>query len=176
MAATRSADNVFIFGNPRELNSVRFPTHSDIVSHASYLRKENINSGLWKVNVSGSEVAKVVANHVCEIWNKTEIPHWGRENTKKVKEKVENILVKSKEVLKIPVNRRKSAEMADSWEELFDISLCPHKAVKKCQCPFCESPHLESCDCSPDRKVPENWRGFLVEQRSKRTQTIGSPR
>ena len=128
------------------------------------------------VVVAKSEVAKSVANKVCEIWDNTEIPHRGRGNIKSVKERIEILFVKANEVLKVPVERRDSVEISQSWDVLFDISLCPHRAVKQCACPFCESPHLESCDCALDSKVPESWRDFLVNQRSDRTQTIGTVR
>ena len=45
-------------------------------------------------------------------------------------------------MLKVPAERRNESELAEIWGGgLFDISLCPHKELKMCDCPNCHSPH-----------------------------------
>ena len=85
-------------------------------------------------------------------------------------------------MLKVPAERRNESELAEIWGGLFDISLCPHEELKMCDCPNCHSPHphymavwcdSERCDCSPESKVPDNWRDFIWDQRGLRLQYLG---
>ena len=58
--------------------------------------------------------------------------------------------------------------------KLFDISICPHKNKKKCNCPDCKTPHPEPCNCPEQSRVPEGWRSFLWDQREQRLQYLST--
>ena len=96
MEGRRSSDNVFVFGFPKEFDQNNLPTNKDIVSHAMKMKRDKINVGEWRNNTAVSDVARAVANDVCEQWEKTDIPHHGTHNPKWVREKVEKLLTKSK--------------------------------------------------------------------------------
>ena len=174
MDGRKSCDKNYFFGFPKVLETNQLPTDSDIVSHSLHLRKENINSGEWKQNIAGIEVARLIANDVCDIWDKTDIPHHGTLKPKLVRERVESLLNKSKIVLKIPTERRDNVKLSKVWGKLFDISVCPHKSLKICDCPNCQTPHPESCHCPPSVKVPDNWKLFFLDQRMERRQCLTS--
>jgi hypothetical protein len=157
-----------IFGLPNKLCPTQLPTESDVVSHSYFLKNAKVNSGEWKQYTSVTEVARVVAEDVCELWAKTGIPWHGIANPRMVCRKVERLLNKAKDVLKVPVSRRDEATLAEGWGRLFDLSLCPHREVKQCGCPHCSAPHQELCDCGEDSKVPRDWVGFIWDQRGPR--------
>ena len=94
MEGCRSRDHNFVFGYPKELNQSMLPTESDIVNYSLHLRKEKINSAEWKQDIPGSEVARVVADHICDIWDNTGIPHFGQSNPQWMREKVDKLLIK----------------------------------------------------------------------------------
>ena len=150
------------------------PTDTDIVNHTQHLKREKMGLGEWRNNTPVSEIAKVVADSVCDVWDKTDIPHFGTQNPKWVREKVEKLLSRAKTVLKIPVERRNNVELEGEWSKLFDISLCPHREKKLCNCPNCNTPHPELCTCTGGTKVPEGWRDFLWDQREKREQYLST--
>ena len=174
MEGRRALDKKFFFGFPSELDPNLLPTDSDIVSHTQYLKREKNNSGEWKHNTPVSVIARVVANDVCSVWDKTEIPHLGTKNPKRVRENVEKVLNKAKGFLKIPVERRDNVDLEGQWSKLFDISLCPHREKSLCLCPNCKEPHPEPCDCSADTAVPACWREFLWDQRDMRQQCLST--
>ena len=162
----------FFFGSPQELNPNFLPSESDIVSHTQHLKREKNNSGEWKNNTPVSDIARVVANDLCCVWDKTDIPHYGTLNPKWVREKIEKLLNKAKGVLKIPADRRNNVDLEEKWSKLFDISLCPHREEKLCDCPNCQIPHPEVCTCTGETRVPDGWISFLWDQRGKREQCL----
>ena len=168
MAGRRSTDRNFLFGYPTSLDTNKLPTDSDIVSHSLFLKREKVASEEWRNNTPLSVISSKVADDVSAVWSKTDIPHHGTINKKWVREKVEKLLARSKEVLKIPSQRRNDIQLSQVWGTLFDISLCPHRAVKTCDCPHCEVPHPERCTCPPDTRVPDSWQPFLWDQRQER--------
>ena len=127
MEGRKSVDRNFLFGFPTVLSADALPTESDIVSHSLFVKKEKVNTKEWQHNTPSSEVATVVANDVCAVWDKTDIPHFGTHNPQWVKERVEKILKKSTEILKIPAQRRNNVKLAETWSKHFDIALCPHR-------------------------------------------------
>ena len=70
----------YLFGFPKQFNPKVFPTESDMVSHSHFLKGEKISSGEWKQNTPISDVARVVADDVREVWAKTDIPCHGIQN------------------------------------------------------------------------------------------------
>ena len=170
----KSLNRKFFFGLPQEIDTNFLPTENDIVCHTQYLKKEKINSGEWKHNTPVSEIARVVANDVCSVWDKTDIPHFGKLTPKYVREKIEKILNKAKGVLKIPLERRNNVDLEAEWSKLFDISLCSHREKILCECPSCVTPHPEICTCAVDTRVPDSWRNFLWDQRGKRQQCLST--
>ena len=174
MLGRRSSDKNFFFGYPAKLDPNQLPTESDIVSHALFVRREKIAIKEWKQNTPVGEVAKKVAEDVIEVWDKTDIAHYGTTNRKWVNERVENLIMKSREVLKIPKDRRNNVELSEVWGTLFDISLCPHKSKKTCECPHCVAPHPECCTCPQRVKVPDLWRSFLWDQREGRVMYLST--
>ena len=111
MLGRRSSDKNFFFGYPAKLDPNQLPTESDIVSHALFVRREKIAIKEWKQNTPVGEVAKKVAEDVIEVWDKTDIAHYGTTNRKWVNERVENLIMKSREVLKIPKDRRNNVKL-----------------------------------------------------------------
>ena len=124
MEGLRSSDQNFCFGFPSEFVGNVFPRDNEVVSHAQYLRRKNTSLGIWKQNTPDNVVSKVVADNICAIWNKTEIPQI---DPKSVENKVERILARAKKVLKFDQSRRNESELAKIWGGLFDISCCPHR-------------------------------------------------
>ena len=167
MEGRKSLDTKFFFGFPQQLDINYLPTDSDIVDHTQHLKREKNNSGEWKHNTPVGDIARVVANDVCSVWDKTDIPNHGTLNSKWVREKIEKVLNRAKGVLKIPANRRNNVDLEEVWSKLFDISLCPHREMEICDCPNCHTPHPEQCDCPGETRVPEGWRIFLWDQRDK---------
>ena len=172
MKGRRSFDQNYVFGFPSEFSGIFFPRDNDIVSPAQFLRRQNCSLGLWKSNTPDLVVSKAVASDLCGIWDKTSIPHFGNTNLQSVQKKVERLLGKAKDVLKVPENRRDESELGEVWGGLFEMSLCPHRQLKLCNCPNCETPHPEQCDCSMDKKVPDSWADFLWDQRGPRKQAL----
>jgi hypothetical protein len=174
MEGRKSLDRKFLFGYPQQLDPNYLPTDSDIVNHTQYLKKDKNNSGEWKHNTPISDIARVVANDVCSVWAKTDIPHNGTLNLKRVREKIEKVLNRAKGVLKIPVKRRNAMDLEEVWSNLFDISLCPHREREICDCPHCHTPHPELCNCPVGTRVPEGWVNFLWDQRDRRQQCLST--
>ena len=168
MAGRRSTDRNYLFGYPTSLDSNKLPTESDIVSHSVFLKRDKVASKEWKNNTPLGEISSKVADDVSAVWSKTDIPHHGTTNKKGDREKVEKLLTRSKEVLKIPSHRRDNIQLSQVWGTLFDISLCPHRAKKTCDCPDCKTPHPERCICPPGTRVPDSWQAFLWDQRQER--------
>ena len=171
MKGRRSSDQNYVFGFPSDFLGNVLPKDKEVVSHAHFLRRQNTNLGVWKQNTPDSVVAKAVTRDIFAIWSRTEIPCYG---TTCVEDRVERLLGRAKKVLKVPAERRNESELAQTYGSLFDISLCPHKELKLCDCPNCHSPHPQRCDCSPESKVPEQWRDFLWDQRGPRLQYLGA--
>ena len=169
MKGRRSSDQNFAFGYPCAFLENVFPRDKEVVSHAHFLRRQNTSLGIWKQNTPDSEVAKTVTRDIFAIWGKTEIPCIGISG---VEERVKRLLARSKKVLKIKTETRDEAELAQIWGGLFDIALCPHKELKLCDCPNCNVPHPQHCDCSLESKVPEHWNEFLWDQRGSRQQSL----
>ena len=173
MKGRRSSDQNFAFGHPNELSENVFPKEKEIVSHAHFLRRKNCSLGVWKSNTSEQEVSKAVTRNICDIWDKTPIPHYGNKDIRYVERRVEKLLGKAKDVLKIAGPRRDETKLAEVWGNMFDITLCPHRQSKLCDCPNCDTPHPEKCNCSSDTKVPDAWVDFLWDQRGPRKQILG---
>ena len=167
MEGRRSSDQNFCFGFPSEFVGNVFPRDNEVVSHAQYLRRKNTSLGIWKQNTPDNVVSKVVAENICAIWNKTEIPQI---DPKSVENKVERILARAKKVLKLDQSKRNENELAKIWGGLFDISRCPHRVMKLCDCPNCDTPHPPACDCSLESRVPEDWKDFLWDQQRDETE------
>ena len=165
MEGRRSTDRNFWFGYPSQLNPNKLPTESDIVSHSLFLKREKVASKEWRNNTPVGDIATKVADDVIVVWDKTDIPHYGR---KTVKEKIEKLLVKSKGILKIPHERRNNIQLSEIWGSLLDISVCPHRSKNICECPDCWVLHPEFCVCPPDIRVPDSWKAFLWDQRGGR--------
>ena len=145
MKGRRSSDQNYAFGYPCEFLGNVLPRDKEVVSHAHFLRRQNTGLGVWKQNTPDKVVAKTVTRDIFEIWGKTEIPCYG---TAIVEARVERVLGRAKNVLKVKSEERNEAELAQKWGGLFDISLCSHRELKLCDCPNCKSPHPQHCDCS----------------------------
>ena len=169
MKGRRSSDQNYAFGYPCELTDNAFPREKEVVSHAHFLRRQNTSLDVWKQNTPDSVVAKAVTRDIFEIWQKTEIPCYAIDI---VEDRVERLLARAKKVLKVKSEKRDEAEIAQNWGSLFDISLCPHRELKLCNCPNCTSPHPPICDCSLGSKVPDHWQAFLWDQRGLRQQSL----
>ena len=170
MDGRRSTDLNYVFGYPREMPPNILPTESDVVSHSLFLKRERIASKEWKQNTPLGEIATKVTEDICELWSKTGIPHFGTSNRGRewVIKKTEKLITRSRDILKVPKERRNNVELLEQWGALFDISQCPHRVKKQCDCPQCSLPHPENCNCLPEVRVPETWQGFLWDQREAR--------
>ena len=130
MEGRKTLHKKFFFGSPQAFSHSLLPRDIDIVNHTQHLKREKIAIGEWKNQTPVGEIARLVAEDVCGLWDKTDIPHFGAHNPKWVKEKVEKLLNKAKAVLKTPVERRNTEELEEQWSKLFDISICPIKIRK----------------------------------------------
>ena len=170
MKGRRSGDQNYVFGYPCQFLGNVLPKDSDVVSHAHFLRRHNTGIGVWKQNTPIKVVAEAVTRDLLDIWDKTDIPCFG---TPVVKDRVERLLLRSKKPLQVPNDRRDEVELAHLWGGLFDISICPHRDLKVCDCPTCHTPHPQKCDCPLETSVPEQWVDFLFDQRGPRQQSLG---
>ena len=116
------------------------------------------------------EIATKVTEDISELWSKTGIPHFGTSNRGRewVMKKTEKLLTRFRDIIKVPKERRNNVELLEQWGALFDISQCPHRVKKQCDCPQCSVPHPENCNCLPEVRVPETWQDFLWDQREAR--------
>ena len=172
MEGRRSTDRSYVFGYPKELSKTKLPTESDIVSHSQFLKREHIASKVWKTNTPLSQISIKVAGDVCALWSQTGIPHLGTNSRDWVNKRVEKLLLRAKDILKVPSDRRDHFSLSNEWGGLFDISLCPHKVKKKCDCPHCTVAHPPLCNCLPGTVVPEPWLSFLWDQREMRVECL----
>ena len=109
MKGRRSSDENYAFGYPSEFLGNVLPSEKEIVSHAHFLRRQNTGLGVWKQNTPDKEVAKTVTRDIFGIWGKTEIPCYG---TSVVEDRVERVLGRAKNVLKVKSEKRNEAELA----------------------------------------------------------------
>ena len=160
MAALRSQDSHFVFGFPSKLNSNQLPTKLSLYCHSQFLRREKIASGGWFKNVSTHEVAMAVANDCAQVWNLTGIPHQhGTDMERYIVQKIKVIIEEGNKLKKIPKKRR-SDSSTNSFEVLFDIAVCQHTGSSV-------------CDCPKNKKVPDGWKEFLMDQRNSRGMFVG---
>ena len=117
MEGRRSTDLNYVFGYPRELPPNILPTESDVVSHSLFLKRERIASKEWKQNTPLGEIATKVTEDICELWSKTGIPHFGTSNRGRewVIKKTEKLLTRSRDILKVPKERRNNVELLEQW-------------------------------------------------------------
>ena len=142
-------------GEEEKLSEGNLPVRSQVFAHYLYLRRQKVESGEWKSNVSVTEAARAVKVDVQAQWEKTAIPHTldGQAGDKKV----ERLILKCKKMEKIAVERR-AEDFGKEMDILFDVAACQHKS-------------LEICTCPAGLKVPPNWVDFLQDQRGSRLHT-----
>ena len=89
-------------------------------------------------------------------WDKTMIPHIlkGKDGVRKVV----TLVKKCKDLTKVPIGRRGS-DFAKEMKCLFDVATCLHS-------------NLQTCDCSPDFRIPANWWDFLTDQHGTQTSKV----
>ena len=116
-----------------------------------------------------------MAEEVIDFWrNKGNLPTF---EVKYVASKIEKVVARGRDVLKIPKDRRdkmlgeleneegenitvgRKKKKLDTFEKLFDICLCQHLS-------------RESCDCPATSKVSEREFSFLLDQRSERKMIV----
>ena len=158
MAGSRSQDKHFCFGFPSKLSQSQLPTKINLFCHSQFLRREKIASGEWLQNVSLNNVAKAVANDCAGIWNLTGIPHQYTFMEHYILQKIKVIIEEGNKLKKIPKNRRHATD--ETGDTLFDIAACQH-------------PGDTVCDCPKDKKVPDEWKEFLNDQRNSRSIFLG---
>ena len=126
------------------------------MSHAAEVRRQKVSDGSWKPNVTRAEVAKNVTEDLREIWMKVPIPlldFWV--SYKKVKK----VLEEGDKLLKIPIERRTSNFSRDELNFILDIASCKHLDDAE-------------CDCIEEKRVPNEWKKFLEDQRGSRRMTL----
>ena len=131
------------------------PLRSQVFAHYLYLRRQKVESGEWKSNVSVNDAARAVKVDLQAQWEKTGIPHSldGQVGDRKV----ERLILKCRKMQKKTVEDR-DKNFGQEFDSLFDVASCQDK-------------NPESCNCPAGLKVPPNWVAFLQDQRSSRLHT-----
>ena len=62
-------------GEEEKLSKGNLPLRSQVFAHYLYLRRQKVESGEWKSNVSVNDAARAVKVDVQAQWEKTGIPH-----------------------------------------------------------------------------------------------------
>ena len=147
---TRRSSGHFAFGQPSVLPNGVLPLDLDVFNYYQYLRKEE--------STDKSNTVRKIAQEVIDLWKeKGNIPTMG---FKGVEKKVNGVLKRGNDLLKVPKDRRQ--KMADEMEELesdrlskpvsanigrkkklvndtltglFDICWCKHISREDCSCP-----------------------------------------
>ena len=142
-------------GEEEKLSKGNLPLRSQVFAHYLYLRRQKVESGEWKSNVSVNDAARAVKVDVQAQWEKTGIPHSldGQAGDKKV----ERLILKCRKMQKKTVEDR-DKNFGQEFDSLFDVASCQDK-------------NPESCNCPAGLKVPPNWVAFLQDQRSSRLHT-----
>ena len=142
-------------GEEEKLSKGNLPLRSQVFAHYLYLRRQKVESGEWKSNVSVNDAARAVKVDVQAQWEKTGIPHSldGQAGDKKV----ERLILKCRKMQKKTVEDR-DKNFGQEFDSLFDVASCQDKDP-------------ESCNCPAGLKVPPNWVAFLQDQRSSRLHT-----
>ena len=85
-------------GEEEKLSKGNLPLRSQVFAHYLYLRRQKVESGEWKSNVSVNDAARAVKVDVQAQWEKTGIPHSldGQAGDRKV----ERLILKCKKMLK----------------------------------------------------------------------------
>ena len=142
-------------GEEEKLSKGNLPLRSQVFAHYLYLRRQKVESGEWKSNVSVNDAARAVKVDVQAQWEKTGIPHSldGQAGDRKV----ERLILKCRKMQKKTVEDR-DKNFGQEFDSLFDVASCQDKDP-------------ESCNCPAGLKVPPNWVAFLQDQRSSRLHT-----
>ena len=142
-------------GEEEKLSKGNLPLRSQVFAHYLYLRRQKVESGEWKSNVSVNDAARAVKVDVQAQWEKTGIPHSldGQAGDRKV----ERLILKCRKMQKKTVEDR-DKNFGQEFDSLFDVASCQDK-------------NPESCNCPAGLKVPPNWVAFLQDQRSSRLHT-----
>ena len=140
-------------GEEEKLSKGKGPLRSQVFAHYLYLRRQKVESGEWKSNVSVNDAARAVKVDVQAQGEKTGIPHSldGQAGDKKV----ERLILKCR---KMPKKTVEDKNFGQEFDSLFDVASCQDKDP-------------ESCNCPAGLKVPPNWVAFLQDQRSSRLHT-----
>ena len=102
----KNCDNNIFFGFPQKLSDNVLPLDTDIVNHSHFVKKEKVSTGEWKQNVPLCYIARVVSDDICDVWAKSDIPHLGTKSPRYVTQKVEQILLKAKDLMKVKPEKR----------------------------------------------------------------------
>jgi hypothetical protein len=178
---TRRRTGHFCLGQPAPLSPFYLPTEGEVYNAVAFKRQElqaKTNNFYFTPN---HEVFKLVALDVMSLWlEKGNLPVIGE---KAVIDKLKQVCVKAKTLLKVPKERRlrlleeieneedgivaegssktkKKKKNTDYLQSLFDICTC------KCQ-------SRDICSCTKERKVPAREWDFLADQRNDREKVIG---
>jgi len=151
-----------LFGSPEKLSEVCLPTFFDVMKHFHY-EKETRKRECAK-DPPTSELVKITAEKVVEIWKKASLPVVG---FLRVKSMITAYHKKCQDVLKSSSSgsstqkEKEEALVKKAKEELFDICSCK-----------CPRPQV-LCTCKRSQKVPRQEIPFLLDQRTVRKMTIG---
>lgn len=161
---TRTAMRCAVFGDPAEMSSTALPTYADMMKFYLLIQHKMKPTSTSK-DPTVAEVADKVSNKIEQLWLKASVPIISH---KRVVEKVRLYHDKYKNILKPFKSRQHDGSYLlklrdfnlDASIKLFDIAAC------KC---------LESqlCKCAKDKKVPQEERAFLMDQRTSRKMMIG---
>lgn len=162
---TREKLNCAVFGAPKPLYESILPTFDDVMKLYLWIKHE-IKSKKPVKEPSFKEIATDVVVEVEKLWQKASIPTVSHTRVlqmlrcyhDKYRALIKNYRQRKD---KTSLTAKIQAFQHDAKSKLFDISACKCVDFQKCVCP-------------KNRKVPEEERGFLLDQRSQRKMIIGA--
>ncbi|XP_072400232.1 uncharacterized protein [Diabrotica undecimpunctata] len=165
--STRSSLNCEILGTIIGVfNDPVLPTKCDILKCFLFIRNElKLTNNIKDPSIA--DASNVVATKVEQIWIKASIPTLSH---KRIQDMIKNIYTEYQKLKRYTKTQQASnsykekiCQFRNEYEKLFDIAAC------KCNM----SGTLCECTCDKTKKVPQNERIFLQDQRSCRKMAIG---
>ena len=192
--STRRKTGHFCLGQPAPLPELSLPTEAEVYNYIGYVKQQIQlkNNNFSNSSISESDIFKRVANDVISIWSfKGNLPTIGE---KQVIRKVQQVKQKGKDLLKIPIERRKKLlDDLDLIEEVgagtgseFGVKGGSGGSAKKAKTKdsdflhglfdicSCKCSKRDICTCPKSKKINQMEWNFLVDQRTEREMFIGN--
>ena len=163
MSSTRKNTTCPVFGAAKELDGRALPTYEDVMKHCHHVKiklsSEHKNPPLKCI------FDEVIAD-LLRIWETASIPTVGKMRIMAMIQKCHN---KRRNILRSKNTKKGSAKQYEKNVQDFKITCLKLFDISACKCIS-----FDYCSCTKDKKVPNEERDFLKDQRSRRLMVIGS--